>query len=396
MKITPWLVLILGGLAMLGPLGTDIYLVALPVMADDLSVTGAVIQLTLSTYTIGMALGQLVIGGISDRLGRRRILMAGLVLMAVAAGFASLAQSAVALIIACGVMGAASATGLVSGRAVVSDLTAGPAATRAFSFLALVTGLGPMLGPVVGAICLAFFGWRSAFVFMSVYALIMLVLVYFFVGESLPPQNRVVKNLRGMVVNYVEMFRDPLFTYHALTFWCVFGTIFSYLAASSFMIQGVLGQSSIMFTLTFASTAVTSFLTGMASTYFAKFVSARTLIGIGLTIMALGAIMLSILVFTDSMNYSLYLTAFILMVGVFGLIAGPSNAMALTRQRHRGGTAFSLMGFLQWGSAALAGAILAAGGTESGIPFALTATAGTALAIVFFLLGRKPAAAMSH
>lgn len=136
----------------MGPLGTDLYLVALPTMADEFGVPDATIQLTLSAFTIGMALGQLVIGAISDRLGRRRILMAGMTVMMLAGAFAAVATSAEALIVDCAFMGIAAATGLVSGRAVVSDLATGHAATRAFSFLGLVTGIGPMMGPIFGVL----------------------------------------------------------------------------------------------------------------------------------------------------------------------------------------------------------------------------------------------------
>ena len=195
MKLNVWLILILGGLATLGPLGTDLYLVALPTMSEEFGVTGATISLTLSAFTIGMALGQLVIGAVSDRLGRRRILMAGLTIMMFAAGFAAISPTAPALIVACAFMGTAAATGLVSGRAVVSDLASGHAATRAFSFLGLVTGLGPMIGPVLGVVFLTTWGWRSMFGFMAVFAAVWLLLVFLFVGESLPPEKRQVKSL---------------------------------------------------------------------------------------------------------------------------------------------------------------------------------------------------------
>lgn len=394
MKLNVWLILILGGLATLGPLGTDLYLVALPTMADEFGVPGTTIQLTLSAFTIGMALGQLFIGAISDRLGRRRILMAGLTVMMLAAGFAAMAPTAPSLIVACAFMGTAAATGLVSGRAVVSDLATGHLATRAFSFLGLVTGLGPMMGPILGVVFLTTMGWRSMFAFMAIFAAVWLVLVTTFVGESLPPEKRQVKTLKQMVLNYPEMFVDPVFRYHALTFWCVFATIFAYIAASSFLILGILQQPVGMFTLTFTATSVTAFVTGLLSTWLAKRVRARSLIRTGLTAMAVGALMLAALVFTGNDTFWLYLVALVLLIGIFGFIAGPSNALALTFQRHRGGTAFSLMGFLQWVSGGIVSAVIAASGTTTAVPFAIAALVGTGLAILFFNLGRKPAASL--
>lgn len=394
MKLNVWLILILGGLATLGPLGTDLYLVALPTMADDFGVPGTTIQLTLSAFTIGMALGQLVIGAVSDRLGRRRILMAGLTVMMFAACFAALSPTAPALILACAFMGTAAATGLVSGRAVVSDLASGHAATRAFSFLGLVTGIGPMIGPVVGAIFLTTLGWRSMFGFMAIFAAVWLLLVLLFVGESLPPEKRQVKSVKQMLLNYPEMFADSLFRYHALAFWSVFATIFAYIAASSFLIMGILDQPVIMFSATFLATSVTGFSTGMLSTWLAKRVRARSLIRTGLIGMSFGAALLATLVFSGSREYPLYLISLILLTGMFGFIAGPSNSLALTHQRHRGGTAFSVMGFMQWVSGGVVSAVIAASGTTTAVPFAVAAIVGTGLAIIFFTLGRKPAASI--
>lgn len=392
MKLNIWLILILGGLATMGPLGTDLYLVALPTMADEFGVPGTTIQLTLSAFTVGMAGGQLVIGGLSDRFGRRRILMAGMAVMTLAGIYAFFATNAVALIIACAFMGVAAATGLVLGRAVVSDLATGHEATRAFSFLGLVTGIGPMMGPIVGVVFLTNWGWRSMFAFLAVYAGLWFVLVALFVGESLPVGNRQRKSFTQLLLNYPEMFQDPVFRYHALTFWSVFGTLFAWIATSSFLILGILGEPVQRFSLAFILTSGTAFVTGLFSTWLAKWVRARTLIATGLIGMSIGAVTVAFLVFSGNRNYWFYLVGLVLLIGIFGFIAGPSNALALTNQRHRGGTAFSVMGFVQWGVGGFVSAIIAASGTESATPFAVAALLGTSLAVLFFALGRKPAA----
>lgn len=393
MKLTPWLVVILGALATLGPFGSDSYLVALPVMADDLGVSSSTIQLTLMAYTVGMALGQLGIGAISDRIGRRRILIGGAALMVVAATTAALTENATALIISCLVMGTASASGLVSGRAVVSDLTTGPTATRAFSFLGLVTGLGPMIGPLVGALLMGITGWRGIFAFIALYAAAMFVLVILFVGESLPAERRLRSGILGTLANYPDMFRDPMFRYHALTFWAVFGVIFGYLSSLSFILQGVLGLPPEFFTLTFALTTTGGFLTGILTTYLAKWVPARALASIGLTAQLLGAFVVLSLVLSGVTDFWIYLPAFILMAGMAGFIFGPINALSLTNQRHRGGTAFSLMGFFQWVSAFVATAIITSIGIETAVPFACVEAGFAVLAVTFFALGAPAARA---
>lgn len=232
------------------------------------------------------------------------------------------------------------------------------------------------------------------FVFLAVYAAVWLALVFFFVGESLPPEKRLKKSAKQMLLNYPEMFADPVFRYHALVFWCVFGTIFAWIATSSFLIMDILDQPVAMFTVTFLSTSGTAFVTGLFATWLAKYVRARTLIRTGLIGMSAGAVMLAVLIFTGSENFWLYLVALVLLIGIFGFIAGPSNAMALTYQRHRGGTAFSVMGFMQWATGGAASAAIAMAGTTSAVPFAVAAVLGTALAILFFNLGRKPAASI--
>jgi len=393
-KLSPWLVVILGALAALGPFGSDAYLVALPVMADDLGVSGATIQLTLMGYSVGMALGQLSIGTISDRIGRRQILIGGASLMALAAATATITSSATALIVSCVVMGAASASGQVSGRAVVSDLTTGPTATRAFSFLGLVTGLGPMVGPLAGALLMSITGWRGIFGFIAIYAAVMIIPLVLFVGESLPRERRLRTGFWDTMANYPDLFRDPMFRWHALAFWSLFGVVFGYLSSLSFFLQSILGLPSGYFTLTFAITTSGSFLTGMLTTYLAKWVPTRALASIGLTAVGIGAVSLFALVLSGATDYWPYLPAFVLMSGMLGFCFGPINALAVTNQRHRGGTAFSLLGFFQWVTAFVASGIITSLGVATAVPFAVVEVSFAALTVVFFVLGAPAARAL--
>src|SRR3954449_651048 len=184
------LVVVLGAVNAIGPLSIDMYLPAFPDIARSLSTSAAQVQLTLTACVAGLALGQLVVGPLSDRLGRRRPLIAAMTIYAVASICCSIAPSAPVLMALRLVQGLAGAGGVVIARAVVRDLHTGAAAVRLFSSLMLVTGLAPILAPLAGAQVLAVTSWRGIFVVLAILAALITLLVALGLRETLPPDRR--------------------------------------------------------------------------------------------------------------------------------------------------------------------------------------------------------------
>src|SRR5215471_3075076 len=185
--LTVPLAVVLGGLSAFGPLSIDMYLPALPRMATDLGATQAEVQLTVSACLVGLGLGQLVAGPLSDAFGRRRPLLLGVVLYAAASWAAALAPSLAPLVGVRFLQGLAGAAGIAIARAVVRDLFDGAAMARIFSLLMLVTGVAPIAAPVLGAQVLRFGSWRWVFLLLGVIGLLIAAGVAAWLPESLPP-----------------------------------------------------------------------------------------------------------------------------------------------------------------------------------------------------------------
>jgi DHA1 family bicyclomycin/chloramphenicol resistance-like MFS transporter len=238
-----WLALLLGGLSAFGPLSLDMYLPGLPQLGRELHASASATQLTLTACLAGLALGQLVAGPLSDRLGRRRPQLAGVALYAGASLLCALSPSIGVLILLRFVQGAAGAAGIVIGRAVVRDLYEGDAAARLFSSLMLVGGVAPILAPVIGGQLLQVTDWRGIFVVLAGLGAALLAAAVFFLPESLPPERRSSDGLPGTGRALRLLAADRRFTGYALTSGFVMGAMFSYIAGSPFVLQEIYGLS---------------------------------------------------------------------------------------------------------------------------------------------------------
>src|SRR4051794_32404815 len=245
------LVVVLGLVNAIGPLSVDMYLPAFPEIARDLATSAAEVQLTLTACVAGLAVGQLVIGPLSDRLGRRAPLIAAMSTYAVASLLCALAPSVVVLMALRFVQGLAGAGGVVIARAVVRDLHSGAAAVRLFSSLMLVTGLAPILAPLAGGAILGIASWRGIFVTLTVLSALIAVLVTFGLRETLPPERRSDHGLRTTLSVMRNLLRDCWFVGHGLAGGLGFGALFAYISGSSFVLQGIYGASPQLYSLLF-------------------------------------------------------------------------------------------------------------------------------------------------
>src|SRR4051794_41475843 len=235
------LVVVLGAVNAIGPLSIDMYLPAFPGIARALDAGASQVQLTLTACVAGLALGQLVVGPLSDRLGRRRPLMAAMSTYALASVFCAIAPSAPVLMGLRLVQGLAGAGGVVIARAVVRDLHTGAAAVRLFSSLMLVTGLAPILAPLVGGQVLAVSSWKGIFVVLTVVSALIAVATALGLRETLEPERRSAHGLGQTLATMHRLLRDRWFIGHGLASGMAFGALFAYISGSSFVLQGIYG-----------------------------------------------------------------------------------------------------------------------------------------------------------
>lgn len=384
--LTGGLMATIGWLAIMGPFGTDTYLPALPQIAGDLRTPASAVQLLLTAYTVGLALGQLILGPLSDRFGRRKFIRGGAALLSLGSIISAIAPNVTILIGACLVMGLGSASGQVLGRSIVADLAEGRQATRAYATIGLVSGMGPILGPLGGVLALTFFGWRGIFWALAVLSAAAAVTAFFVIPETLAPERRHTGGFRSMLATAGLVLRDRTYLFNAAMLWFGFGMMFAYISASSFIVQNILGFSETQYSLVFGANGVGIVLSGLTTAALAKRVPGRRLQSVGVTLYLLAGLILCLDVWTNTVTPFSVLPALFLIASAAGFVFGPSTALALTNVRHVSGTALALMGCFQFVMAGIASPLVGVAGVDSIAPLAFVGSAFAVLVLAAFLL----------
>lgn len=230
--LSPGMLVVLGALSAFGPLSTDMYLPGLPAMARDLGVSPSTAQLTLSGCLIGLAIGQLIAGPLSDALGRRKPLLLGLVAYVAASTLCAVSPGIAVLLAARFVQGLAGAAGIAIARAIVRDRFEGVAAARAYAMLMVVTGLGPIVAPIAGGLLLHVTDWRGIFVALAAIGALILVGAAVLIPETLSPQARHSGGLPTTRAAIGILLHDRRYVGHTLACALAFGTLMAYISAS--------------------------------------------------------------------------------------------------------------------------------------------------------------------
>ncbi len=343
------MIIVLGVMVALGPLTIDMYLPALPKIADDLSVSSSVVQLTLTGTLAGLALGQLIVGPLSDSLGRRRPLMAGIVLHMAASVICMLAPNVVVLGLARVLQGVGAAAAMVVAIAVVGDLFADNAAAIVLSRLMLVLGVAPVVAPSLGAVVLLHGSWHWVFTALVLLAGALLLVAVLALPETLPPSHRRPLRVRGIAATYMELLRDARFVILVLVAALGMSGLFAYIAGASFVLQGTYGLDQQAFALVFGAGAVALIGATQFNVVLLKRFSPQTI-----TLWALAAALLAGGVFVGmSVAHVGGLAGFVVPVwailGAMGLVIPNAPAVALSRHPDAAGTAAALLGAAQFG-----------------------------------------------
>ena len=378
------MIVLLGLMIALGPLTIDMYLPALPKIADDLSVSSSVVQLTLTGTLAGLALGQLIVGPLSDSLGRRRPLMAGIVLHMVASVVCILAPNLVTLGLARVLQGVGAAAAMVVAIAVVGDLFAESAAATVLSRLMLVLGVAPVVAPSLGAAVLLHASWHWVFAVLVVLAGALLLLAALALPETLPLSHRRPLRVRGIAATYVELLRDARFVILVLVAALGMSGLFAYIAGASFVLQGRFGLDQQAFALVFGAGAVALIGATQFNVVLLKRFAPQTIV-----LWALSAALLAGGVFVAlSVAHVGGLAGFVVPVwailAAMGLVIPNAPAVALSRHPDAAGTAAALLGAAQFGLGAAVAPVVGVLGNDE-IALAVVMTAGVLIALLAFL-----------
>jgi DHA1 family bicyclomycin/chloramphenicol resistance-like MFS transporter len=383
-------VLILGGLTAFGPLSLDMYLPALPALARGFSAAESEVQLTLTACVLGIAIGQVLAGPLSDTLGRRRPLMAGLALYTAASLLCAAAPAVPALTAFRLLQGFGAAAGIVIARAVVRDLHSGTAAARYFSMLMLVAGSAPILAPVIGGQVLRVTSWRGVFVVLGLFGAALLVASALGLRETLPADRRRSGELRDTLRTFGGLLTDRVFLGYALASGFAFAALFSYISGSPFVLQQLFGLSPQQFSAVFAMNAVGIVVSGQVNGRLVGRVGPGRMLTGGLVAIAAGGVTL-LVVTVAGLGLAGILPPLFVVVASIGFVMPNCTALALSDYPRSAGSASALLGLSQFILGAAAAPLVGLGGA-SALPMAIVMAACSLLAVLGFLvLARRSA-----
>lgn len=377
-----WLTIFLGMMTAIAPLSTDMYLPALPEVQADFGVSTSLVQLTLTMTTLGMALGQILAGPLSDLLGRRRPLLIGMLVFIGATLGCVLAEDIYLFLFFRFCAGFAGASGIVIARAIARDVCAGTELTRFFAVLMMVNGFAPIIAPVIGGQILLFANWRATFVLLTLVGVFLAgaTLIY---RETLPRVERS-SNMTDALKKFPTLLRDRYFLGHCLLQCFVFGAFFSYLSGSSFVFQNVYGVSPQGYSVIFAVIGAGLLLAGILPARLAGRVPDITMLKYSVLVPLVGSVLL-LLGFYFSAPLAVILVVLFLTIVPLSVMGAASFSLALSRQGKNAGSASALIGCFSMLLGACMMPVVGIAGDHAALPMGLIMLMGYGLgALVFY------------
>lgn len=382
------LVLILGSLTAFGPLSMDMYLPGLPAVTEDLNTVASIAQLSITSCLLGLGVGQVLFGPLSDLLGRRKPLIVSLVLYAIVSllcGFSANIWTFIGLRFAQGFTGAA---GIVIARASARDMYSGNHLTQFIALLALVNGAAPILAPILGGIILKWITWEAVFYILSLIGFIMVLAVLFFLPETLSESIRSQGKLFAVFKSYGELVKDRVFISIALTSSFISMSLFAYIAASPFVLQKVYEITAQQFSFVFAMNGVGIIIAAQITGRLSKSVSGMTLLGFGIMLSLLGSSLFIISVLLD-LPLWLVMIALFMVVSSVGVVGPTSFSLGMERHGKIAGAASAFLGILPFGGGALVSPLTGIAGDHTAIPMGIVILVCSALSLLAYVWLKK-------
>ena len=375
------LTVLLGGFTAFGPLSMDLYLPAFPELAADLGASQAAVQLTLTADVIGLVVGQLVLGPLSDARGRRRLLIGSTLICAIASVLCALAPSVGWLTVWRFLQGASGGGGIVLARAVAADIASGVEAARLFSVFMTLSSVAPIAAPVFGGVLLAATGsWRPMFWLLAAISLALAVATWRAIPETLPVERRHTGGLRSTGRAFIDLARDRVFAGYALTVAFAYASLFGYISGSPFALQEVYGLTATQFSLVFALNAVGMIVLGLLNARLVRRFPVRRLLLIGLVASTAAAVILVVVV-AGGLGLLAVLPPLFLVVASRGLVTANATVLGVKRAP-AAGAASAVLGACMFGGGILVSPLMALGGEGSAIPMGAVVAGGALAALL--------------
>jgi DHA1 family bicyclomycin/chloramphenicol resistance-like MFS transporter len=373
-------------LTAIAPLATDMYVPAFPRVAHDLGAGATQVQLTLTTFFVGMALGQLVGGPVSDQRGRRRPLLAAVVVLTIASVACALSPTIGVLMAARLLQGFAGGWAMVIGRAVIIDLATGAQLVRVLNVIAAVGGLAPIVGPLLGAVILQLSHWRVSFWVVAALGVAMAVAVLVAVPETLPPEQRHGGGLGTFAAAGREVLRNRRYVGYLVVAGSAMGALFAYVATSAFVLQSMNGLSPIAYSVDFAANAGGMTVAALVAARVAGRVPTRAVILVGQVAALLAGVVMLVGALWFGTPLLLAILCFLVLMTAQGLIGPNGGALAAAEVPEHPGTGSALLGFVQWVAAGTIAPLAGLGGEDTAVPMAVIMVLGAAASMIGLLV----------
>jgi DHA1 family bicyclomycin/chloramphenicol resistance-like MFS transporter len=383
------LTVLLAALTALAPLSTDLYLPTLPDLARAFGVSPAQVQLTLSAYLVGFAIGQIAYGPISDWYGRRSGFLVALACYCVGSLICLFAPSIEVLISARVLQAFGGSGAIVLARAVVRDLYSGARAGKELSLMGLVMAFGPVSAPLIGGVLHTFFGWRASFAALLLFGLGLMATVLRKMPETLGERPADPASLRSMLSSYREMLRNRDFVIYLSICVGAYTGVLCWLSGAPFVLQSLLGLSPLVFSITFSIGSIGYLLGTMIATRIVSRAGIVRVIGYGALLMVLGGLAMCASIALGLASANILVAAMSIWLIGLGLVFPQALAGGLSCFADRAGAASSLLGFSPQLVAAAAGSLVVAMVGKSAWPLAIAVlTAATAVLLLSLSLRR--------
>jgi DHA1 family bicyclomycin/chloramphenicol resistance-like MFS transporter len=382
------LAVVLGLLTIFGPISMDLYLPVLPALTMALKSTTSVAQLTITACLLGLAIGQVVAGPLSDRLGRRMPLLIGVVAYTLTSVLCAVSPTAETLIIARFVQGLAGAVGIVIAQAAGRDVYSGGRLLRYYGRLTVLGGLAAIIGPVIGGQLARVTDWRGVFLFLAAVGVAVLVASLVIFKETLPANRRVTGGFSHTLKDFRRLLADRVFVGAVLITGFTYSAIFAYLSGATYILQGMYGLSPQGYSFAFGLNSLGFMVFGFIAGRLSERWSERGTLTVGLIMTVAGALGLLVTALLHLPLIAIVLSLFTMVSGV-AVTSPPATSLALKDYPDIAGTASSLLGLARFAFGGLAAPLVGIGGANDAVPFGIVAAASAAAAVLCLALVRR-------
>ncbi|MGG0171923.1 multidrug effflux MFS transporter [Paenibacillus dokdonensis] len=383
------LALLLGLFSTLGPFTIDMYLPAFPEIAENLNTSASLVQFSLTACLLGLGIGQLVMGSLSDVYGRRNPLLISMAVYIISSLACAFAPNIGLLILFRFAQGFAASAGIVISRAIARDLYSGHELTKFFSLLLLVGNLGPLAAPIAGSGILSFTTWIGVFIALALLGIYLLAMTKWRLKETLPAEKRETPNFANQLRSYGLLLRDRQFVGYMLAQGIMIAGVFAYVSGTPFIYQNIYGVTPAVFALLFGSNGISLIIGSQLVGRMAHRISEQAFLLFGLWVALFASIVVLVVAVVHGPLFTLVIPLFFFVCSI-GITSTAAFPLAMERQANMAGSAAALLGVIPFLLGAVVAPLVGIAGENTAVPLGVIILAtSTAAMLAYFVLVRK-------